>query len=112
MGTLDAAVGSPGICESSKAGRCCSNRRMSSRVFCWALACSLTSKSPDSSLVTRSTASKAIGFQFSSMMMGCRGEEELSESLVSILYLAMVVDAHNSQSSGERVFYCKGNLAV
>jgi hypothetical protein len=41
-----------------------------------------------------------------------RGEEELFKSLVSILYLAMVVDAHNSQSSRERVFYCKGNLAV
>ena len=41
-----------------------------------------------------------------------RGEGELSESLVSIPYLAMMVDAHNSQSSGERVFYCKGNLAV
>ena len=41
-----------------------------------------------------------------------RGEEEPSESLVSIPYLAMVVDAHNSQFSGERVFYCKGNLAV
>jgi len=40
------------------------------------------------------------------------GEEELSNSLVSILYLAMVAGAHNSQSSGERVFYCKGNLAV
>jgi hypothetical protein len=38
--------------------------------------------------------------------------EELSESLVLILYLAMVVDAHNSQSLRERVFYCKGNLAV
>jgi hypothetical protein len=35
------------------------------------------------------------------------GEEELFES-----YLAMVVDAYNSQPSGERVFYCKGNLAV
>jgi hypothetical protein len=58
------------------------------------------------------------------MTMGCSGEEEgvlgavyrgegeLSESLVSIPYLAMMVDAHNSQSSGERVFYCKGNLAV
>jgi hypothetical protein len=58
------------------------------------------------------------------MTMGCsgeeegvlgavyRGEEELSDSLVSIPYLAMVVDVHNSQSSGERVFYCKGNLAV
>ena len=57
-------------------------------------------------------------------MMGCSGEEEgvlgavyrgegeLSESLVSIPYLAKVVDARNSQSSGERVFYCKGNLAV
>jgi hypothetical protein len=32
--------------------------------------------------------------------------------LISISYLAMVVDAHNSQSSRERVFYCKGNLAV
>ena len=38
--------------------------------------------------------------------------EELSDSLVPILYLAMVAGAHNSQSSGERVFYCKGNLAV
>src|SRR5882762_6592534 len=124
MGTLDAAVGSAGICESSRAGRRCSNQRMSSRVFCWALACSLASKSPDSSLATRSSASKAIGFRFSSMTMGCSGEkegvlgavyreaEELSESLVSIPYLAMVVDAHNSQSSRERVFYCKGNLAV
>jgi hypothetical protein len=72
----------------------------------------------------RSSVSKAIVFQFSSMMMGCsgeeegvlgavyKGEEELSESLVSIPYLAMVVDAHNTQSSRERVFYCKGNLAI
>src|SRR5882757_8088461 len=100
MGTLDAAVGSPGICESSTVGRHCNNWRMSSRVFCWALACSLASKSPDSSLEMRSSASKAIEFQFSSMMMGCSGEEEkvlgavyrgevLSESLVSIPYLAM-----------------------
>jgi len=28
-----------------------------------------------------------------------RGEDELSESLCSIPYLAIVVDAHNSQSS-------------
>ena len=41
-----------------------------------------------------------------------RGGEERSESLVSILYLAMVVEAHKFQSSKERVFYCKGNLAV
>jgi hypothetical protein len=42
-----------------------------------------------------------------------RGEEELSKSLISISYLAMVVDAHNSQLFlGERVFYCKDNLAV
>jgi hypothetical protein len=58
------------------------------------------------------------------MTMGCsgeeegvlgavyRGEEELSKSLVSIPYLAMVVDARNFQSSRERVFCCKGNLAV
>src|SRR5882762_2343250 len=76
MGTLDAAVGSLGICGSPRAGRCCSNWRMLLRVFCWALACSLASKSPDSSLMTRSSVSKAIGFQFSSMMMGCSGEEE------------------------------------
>jgi hypothetical protein len=55
--------------------------------------------------------------------MECSGEEEgvlgavyrgeeLSKSLVLIPYLAMVVDAHNSQFSGERVFYCKSNLAV
>jgi len=41
-----------------------------------------------------------------------RGEKECSESLDSIPYLAMMVDAQNSQSSRERVFYCKGNLAV
>ena len=41
-----------------------------------------------------------------------RGEGECSELLDSILYLAMMVDAHNSQSSRERVLYCKGNLAV
>jgi len=35
-----------------------------------------------------------------------------SESLVSIPYLAMVIVTHNFQTSGERVFYCKGNLAV
>ena len=58
------------------------------------------------------------------MVIGCRGEEEgelgavyrregeLPESLVSTPYLAIVVGVHNSQSSGERVFYCKGNLAV
>src|SRR6267154_3036788 len=124
MGAFDAVVAFPGICESPKAGRLCNNRRMLLSVFCWALACSLASKSLDLSLTTCSSASEAIGFQFSSMAMGCsgeeegvlgavyRGEEELSESLVSIPYLAMVVDAHNSQSSGERVFYCKGNLAV
>jgi len=39
-----------------------------------------------------------------------RGEDELSESLCSIPYLAMFADAHNSRSSeGGRVFYCKGN---
>jgi hypothetical protein len=33
-----------------------------------------------------------------------RGEDELSESLCSIPYLAIVVDAHNSQSSvGESI---------
>ena len=41
-----------------------------------------------------------------------RGEGELPESLVSTPYLAIVVGVHNSQSSGERVFYCKGNLAA
>ena len=41
-----------------------------------------------------------------------RGEGELPELLVSTPYLAIVVGVHNSQSSGERVFYCKGNLAV
>ena len=41
-----------------------------------------------------------------------RKEGELPESLVSTPYLAIVVGMHNSQSSGERVFYCKGNLAV
>ena len=62
--------------------------------------------------------------QFSSIMLGCsgrkegvvsavyRGDKELFESPVLILYLAMVVDAHNSRSSRGRVFYCKGNLAV
>jgi hypothetical protein len=98
MGALDAVIGSPSISESPKVG----------------------------SLAMRSSASEAIGFQFSSMAMGCsgkeegvlgavyRGEEEISESLVLILYLAKVVDAHmyNSQSSGGRVFYCKGNFAV
>ena len=41
-----------------------------------------------------------------------RGEGEHSKSFDSILYLAMMVDAHNFQSSKERVFYCKGNFAV
>ena len=41
-----------------------------------------------------------------------RGDKEPSELPVLIPYLAMVVDAHNSQSSRERVFYCKGNLSV
>ena len=58
------------------------------------------------------------------MVMGCkggeegelgavyRGEGELSESLVSTPYLAILIGVHNSEPSGERVFYCKGNLAV
>ena len=41
-----------------------------------------------------------------------RGEGELSESLVSTPYLAILIGVHNSEPSGERVFYCKGNLAV
>ena len=39
-------------------------------------------------------------------------EGECSESLLSILYLTVLLGAHNFQSSKERVFYCKGNLAV
>ena len=39
-------------------------------------------------------------------------EGERSESLLSILYLTVLLGAHNFQSSKERVFYCKGNLAV
>jgi hypothetical protein len=31
---------------------------------------------------------------------------------MSIPYLAIVIDACNFQSSRERLFYCKGNLAV
>ena len=41
-----------------------------------------------------------------------KGEGKHSESLVSILYLVMVVDVLNSQSSGKSVFYCKGNLTL
>jgi len=39
-------------------------------------------------------------------------EGERSESLLSILYLTVLLGARNFQSSKERVFYCKGNLAV
>jgi hypothetical protein len=87
---------------------------MWSRVFCCTLACSLALESPDSSLETRSSGSESIG-GFSGSSEFCleeegvlgavyRGEDELSESLCSIPYLAIVVDAHNSQSSeGESI---------
>ena len=84
------------------------------RVFCCALACSLASESLDSSLETWSSGSVSIGvFSGSSEfrleeegVLGavCRGEDELSESLWSILYFAIVIGAHNSQSSkGESI---------
>jgi len=39
-----------------------------------------------------------------------RGEDELSESLCSIPYLAMFADAHNFPVlGGGEYFYCKGN---
>jgi hypothetical protein len=40
------------------------------------------------------------------------GEEERPDALDSIPYLPILIEAHNSQSSRLRVFYCKGNLAV
>jgi hypothetical protein len=58
------------------------------------------------------------------MMAGCnvkeegelgavyRGGEERSESLVLIPYLAMVSSCTQLPVLRERVFYCKGNLAV
>ena len=45
-------------------------------------------------------------------MQCIKKEGERSESLLSILYLTVMLDAHNFQSSKGRVFYCKGNLAV
>jgi hypothetical protein len=62
----------------------------------------------------RSSASESIGdfsgsleFRFEEEgVLGAvnRGEDELSESLCSIPYLAIVMDAHNSQSSeGESI---------
>jgi len=82
--------------------------------FCCTLDRSFASESSDSSLEIRSSGSESIGnFSGSSEfrleeegVLGAvyRGEDELSESLCSILYLAMVADAHNSQSSeGESI---------
>jgi hypothetical protein len=78
-------------------------------MFCCTLACSLASESPDSSLETFSSGSESIRVLSGSLefrleeegVVGavCRGEDEHSESLWSILYFAMVLGAHNSQSS-------------
>ena len=83
--------------------------RIWSRVFCCTLAHSFALESLDSSLEIWSSGLESIGnFSRSSEfrleeegVLGAvyRGEDELSESLCSILYHAMVVDAHNSKSS-------------
>jgi hypothetical protein len=83
-------------------------------VFCCTLARSFASESSDSSLEIRSSGSESIGdFSESSEfrleeegVLGAvyRGEDELSESLCSIPYLAMFADADNSRSSeGESI---------
>ena len=83
--------------------------RIWSRVFCCTLAHSFALESSDSSLEIRSSGSESIrDFSGSSEfrleeegVLGAvyRGEDELSELLCSILYLAMFADAHNSRSS-------------
>ena len=78
-------------------------------MFCCTLDRSLASESPDLSLEIRSSGSESIGgFSWSSefrleeegvLCAVYRGEDELSDSLCSIPYFAMVADARNSQSS-------------
>src|ERR1700720_1310094 len=41
-----------------------------------------------------------------------RGEGEHLESLVSILYLAIVLECSTTSPQRERIFFCKGNLAA
>src|SRR5258705_12537400 len=89
--------------------------RIWSRVFCCTLDRSFASESSDSSLEIRSSGLESIG-NFSRSSEFCleeegvlgavyRGEDELSDSLCSIPYFAMVADARNSQSSEGGAYY-------
>jgi hypothetical protein len=109
-----AGSGSGGACGALRVGNRFSSSRMWSRVFYCTLACSLASESLDSSRETRSSGSESIGNFSGSLefhleeegVLGAVyiGEDELSESLCSIPYLAIVVDAQKSQSSeGESI---------